>query len=225
VLRQNAALDGPSRGREVAVPGNLPASGATLVGRDADAAAVASLVQEHRLVTVVGPAGVGKTRLALEVGRGLTPAGGVWLVRLDAADACSDLAQLVAQTMRVAGGKQALPDRLTGSETVLLLDNCEHLVEGVSALAGSMLDVAPRLHIITTGQVALGVEGEQVHQLEPVSREDSVALFCGRAQGMRRRFVLDADTTALVGGGMPITRWAAPRDRARRRTGAVAVRA
>ena len=88
----------------------------------------------HRLVTVTGPAGVGKTRLAMEVAHRLTPPGGVWLVRLDAVDADASLSQVVADTLQVTGGPPALPERLASVETVLLLDNCEHVVEPLARL-------------------------------------------------------------------------------------------
>ena len=198
VLHQSAALETTPRDRPVVVPGNLPTVAASLVGRDSEVAAVLSLVQAHRLLTVVGPAGVGKTRLALEVGRALPTPGGVWLVRLDAADTSSDLAQVVAEALHVAGEEQSLLQRLTGAETMLVLDNCEHLVERASALAGRLLEAAPRLGILATSQMPLGIEGEYVYHLEPLSGADSVALFASRAHAARRQLVLDADTISLV---------------------------
>jgi predicted ATPase len=200
VLLQSPALDTGSRTAARTGPGNLPPATAPLVGRAEDGAAVGTLTAEHRLVTVVGPAGVGKTRLAVEVARALDPAGGVWLVRLDAVPAGSDhLAQVVAETLHVPGGERSLVERLVGSETVLLLDNCEHLVENVSGFVVSMLDLVPGLRILTTSQVPLGVDGEHVYSLEPLSSQDSVTLFATRARDMRRGFVLDAETTDLVG--------------------------
>ncbi len=198
VLQQSPALEPPSLAPPATVPGNLPTVAAPFVGREAETADLASLVRKHRLVTAVGPAGVGKTRLAVEVGRGLAAPGGVWLVRLDAVDPSADLSQVIADTLHVTGGEGALLERLAGAETVLLLDNCEHLVASVGALAGSLLDAVPRLRLVTTSQVPLGVEAERVYVLEPLSSEHSVALFVTRARAMRRQFVLDADTAALV---------------------------
>ena len=195
VLTQSVEND-PAR--QVVAPGNLPEVPASLVGREDDLAALSSLVADHRLVTVVGPAGVGKTRLALELARGLTASGGVWLVRLDAVDASADLLRVLAETLHVTVGEESVRDRLAGAETVLLLDNCEHLVDGVSALTGWLLDAAPRVRILATSQVALGIENEQVSLLEPLSSAASVALFASRAAQMRRQFTLDADTTASV---------------------------
>ena len=198
VLRQSPALDAGWRKPARAVPGNVPAQAAGMVGRAEDVASVGALVAAHRLVTVVGPAGVGKTRLVLEVAPVLEAAGGVWLVRLDSMATASSVAQVVAETLHVTGGEPSLVERLAGAETVLLLDNCEHVVEGVRAFAAAMLDGAPGLRILATSQVALGLDGECVHTLAPLSGEESVLLFASRAREMRPGFVLDADATEVV---------------------------
>ena len=198
VLLQSPTLDcRPSAARWTG-PGNLPLAAEPLVGRAGDASALHGLLSEHRLVTVVGPAGVGKTRLALEVARARDPSGGVWLTRLDSVPPTAGLAQAVAETLHVPGGERSLVERLAGSETLLLLDNCEHLVENVNGFVVSMLAAVPSLRILTTSQVPLGVEGEHVHPVEPLSTEDSVTLFTTRAREMRRQLVLDAEATALV---------------------------
>jgi predicted ATPase/DNA-binding SARP family transcriptional activator len=198
VLQQSTTLGGTTRDRAVVVPGNLPRPTVALVGRGDDVAALITQVQQRALVTVVGPAGVGKTRLMLEVAQGLEATGGVWLVRLEAVDRASSLAQVVAEALHVTGGEQALRERLAGAETVLLLDNCEHVVESVGTLVGALHDAAPRLRILTTSQVPLGVDGEHVYHLGPLSGAGSVELFTRRAQEMRRQFVLDSDTEDLV---------------------------
>jgi predicted ATPase/DNA-binding SARP family transcriptional activator/tetratricopeptide (TPR) repeat protein len=198
VLQQSPMLGPATEGPPVAVPGNLPTIAASFVGRETDTRELASLLGSHRLVTVVGPAGVGKTRLAIEAGRGLSAAGGVWLVRLEAVGPAVDLSQLVAETLHVAGGRRSLLERLAGAETVLVLDNCEHLVVGVAELVGSLLVAVPHLRIVATSQVPLGVDAECVDPIEPLTSEHSVTLFVGRARAMRRHLVLDADTTALV---------------------------
>ena len=89
-------------------------------------------------------------------------------------------------------------ERLSGAETVLLLDNCEHVVAGVAALVESLLDAVPSLHVLATSQVSLGVEDEYRHQLQPLTQDESVALFLARAQALRRSLVLDAAATAVV---------------------------
>jgi predicted ATPase/DNA-binding SARP family transcriptional activator len=202
ILRQSTALDSASPAPGAAVPapavGNLPTLSTPLVGRADDLAAVGRLIADSRLVTLAGPAGVGKTRTALEAVRSLHPAGGVWLVRLEAAEATSSIPRMVTEALQLTGDEQALLDRVAGAETVLVLDNCEHVLDGVADLATRLLDHAPPLRIVTTSQAPLGVDGEDVHQLDPLPLPDSVALFADRAARMRRQFALDDDTIATV---------------------------
>ncbi|HET7475218.1 MAG TPA: BTAD domain-containing putative transcriptional regulator [Dermatophilaceae bacterium] len=198
VLQQSPSLDTGGRPQATGVPGNLPVPVAPMVGRDQDLEALVSAMGKHRLVTVVGTAGVGKTRLAVEAGRGLTAPGGVWLVRLDTIDTGAGLPQVVAETLHVPGGEQALRERLAGAGTVLLLDNCEHVVEPAGALARSLLDAVPQLRVLATSQLPLGLEDEHVHPLEPLSQDQSVTLFALRARQLRRGIVMDCDTVAAV---------------------------
>ena len=203
ILRQSPALDAYPDGTAAteslaSTPNNLPSLSSPLVGRAADLAALAVLTRDHRLVTLVGPAGVGKTRLAVDTARDRRAPGGVWLVRLDAADSTTSVARLAAETLHLPGGEQSLVERLAGAETVLLLDGCEHVVDAVATLVGALLDEAPRLHVIATSQVPLGLDGEVVHPIEPLSTAEAVALFEVRAVATRSRFALDAETTPVV---------------------------
>jgi predicted ATPase len=200
ILRQSATLDSApaAAGTATLVVGNLPALSTPLVGRADDLAAVGRLLDGSRLVTLVGPAGVGKTRTVLEAARSLHPAGGGWLVRLEVADAATSILQLVTEALQLTGGEQVLLDRLGGAETVLVLDNCEHVIDSAADLATRLLDRAPPLRILTTSQAPLGVDGETVYAVDPLPLADSVTLFADRAARMRRRFALDDDTTATV---------------------------
>ena len=203
ILRQSPALHAYPTGSAAeedlaSTPNNLPSLSSPLVGRAADLATLALLTRDHRLVTLAGPAGVGKTRLAIDVVRSRQAPGGVWLVRLDAADSTTSLARLAAETLHLPGGEQSLVERLAGAETVLVLDGCEHVVDAVAALVGALLDEAPHLHVIATSQVPLGLDGEVVHQIEPLTATDAVELFEARAVATRSRFALDADTTPIV---------------------------
>ncbi len=198
LLRQSTIVGGAPLLNPVTAPGNLPQSRRTLLlGRRDDLLALQGLVAVHRFVSIVGPAGVGKTRLLLEVARNLTAPGGVWLVRLEAVDDSAILEQVLAETLHVAGRVQ-LHERLSGAQTVLLLDNCEHVIDDVSALVGALLEDVPGLRILATSQVPVGIEEELVHPLRPLSTEDSVALFLARAREMRRELVIDDDAAALV---------------------------
>jgi len=170
--------------------GNLPAMASPLIGRATELAALLANLDTHRLVTVVGPAGVGKTRLATEVARrGLAP-DGAWLVRLEgvrtAAELPSTLADALPGTDGIAG--------LRGAELLLVLDNCEHLVEPVAELVTTVLDTAPAVRVLATSQRALGLDGEVVRVLDPLPEADAVALFAHRATERRPSFTLTAET-------------------------------
>ena len=145
VLEQSPALAAPeTRATTLASPGNLPPATAPLVGRLTDLTALGNTLDGHRLVTVVGPAGVGKTRLASEVARASMLPGGAWMVRLDSVDEGADLARVVAETLHVTGGEQALVERLAGAETLLVLDNCEHVVGPVAGVVAVAAGRRPR---------------------------------------------------------------------------------
>ena len=197
MLAQDATLG--SRRPSVAPPGNLPAAGAPLVGRDEDLAAASDLLLTSRLVTVTGSAGVGKTRLAVEVARATSYPGGAWLVRLDAVDASADLAQVVAEALHVPGGAAGLLERLSGATTLLVLDNCEHLAEAAADLVRGLLDRVPSVVVLATSQVSLGLDEERLHVLGPLDAAASAELFARRARELRSRFAVDADTAADVG--------------------------
>jgi hypothetical protein len=200
ILQQSRALDaaGSAPSADAGQVGNLPALSSSLVGRAAEVSAVQDLLRHRRLVTVVGPAGVGKTRLAIEVARGLAPPGGVWLVRLDGVDATASIPRTVAETLHLAGGEQMLVERFTGAESVLVLDNCEHVIDRVAELATELLDATTRLRVLATSQRRLDLDGETLYPLPPLPIADSVALFAARAAESRRQFVLDDETAAFV---------------------------
>ena len=189
----------PTSATPSVLAGNLPALSGSLVGRSADLGRVSTELAAARLVTVVGPAGVGKTRLAVEVARGIQVAGGCWLVRLedahDAASAWSAIAEALGLT---AGTRPVVLDRLSAAEALLILDNCEHLAAPVAELALTLLGTAPGLRILATSQVALGLDGEVVHALAPLSLAESITLFATRAGQQRPGYDHDQRTGAAV---------------------------
>ncbi|WP_395658419.1 BTAD domain-containing putative transcriptional regulator [Nocardioides sp.] len=198
VLEQSADLDGGRRAATLVRPGNVGSLTTPLVGRAEDLVALTDAVTSQRLVTLVGPAGVGKTRLASEVAAHAVAPGGAWLVRFDTVDATADLTLVVAETLHVSGGAAALRERLSGAETLLLLDNCEHVIDAVADLVRSLLDDVPVLRVLATSQTPLGLEDEDVHPLAPLSQQDSVELFSQRARRMRKGFIVDDDNEAVV---------------------------
>jgi predicted ATPase/DNA-binding SARP family transcriptional activator len=203
VLRHDVGLDAPMRGGPVvpvALPrGNLPGMSSTMIGRAGDLAAVTGLMGEQRLMTVVGPAGVGKTRLAIEAAYGAAPPGGAWLVRLDDVRTGATLWPSVGEALAIDAATEAMVlDRLRGSDLLLVLDNCEHLVEMLAEPVTRMLTATPGVRVLATSQVPLGVLGEVVYPLEPLPLTDSVALFASRAAQQRRSFSVDADTQPVI---------------------------
>jgi predicted ATPase len=118
------------------------------------------------------------------------------LVRLEAVDTTASLHRVLAETLHVPDGGRALEERLSGAETLLVLDNCEHVVENAGELVGSLLGSVPDLR----GQAPLGIEDERLYPLEPLSPGQSIELFSRRAREIRDQFVLDAPTRAHVAG-------------------------
>ena len=166
--------------------GNLPSLSVELVGRELELTAIGDLLARERLVEIVGPGGIGKTAIALATGRRLTPTAGVWLARLESATTADDVLDSVIAALRVTGGEAALLERLrAAAPAVVILDNCEHVVDAAAALAVRLLDAAPGLRVLCTSQVALDVDGEAVFELTPLDLVDAVELFGRRAAARR----------------------------------------
>jgi predicted ATPase len=186
------------------VPRYLPAPLTNFVGREQDLSALEELLGEARLVTLTGTGGVGKTRLALELAVcavGWFP-DGAWLADL----AGITRAELVASRVMEALGvwqdgdipvPEALVDRLRSAELLLVLDNCEHLLDACAELAGALLGGSPRLRVLATSREPLGVPGEVVYPVPPlavppdradqqaISRAPAVRLFLDRGSAAR----------------------------------------
>ena len=160
--------------------GNLPSLAAELVARDGEIAELRDLLVRHRLVEVVGPGGIGKTASRIATGRALVEVP-VWLVRLEAAQNADDAFDAVVAALGVVGGEAALQERLRRTEAVLILDNCEHLVDAAAALVERLLDAAPTLRVLCTSQVRLELAEEVVFELAPLTLEDAAELFALRS--------------------------------------------
>lgn len=169
-------------------PGNLPALFTGFVGREDELAAVQGLLRSARLVTLTGPGGVGKTRLALEAAGAAADRfpDGVWLVELTPVQ---DPAAVAAATATALGlpdsGARPLPDQLAaylaGRRALLLLDNCEYLTDACAALARTLLCAAPGLRVLATSRRALGVTGEHLFTVPTLTPETAVELLRERA--------------------------------------------
>jgi predicted ATPase/DNA-binding SARP family transcriptional activator len=191
-----AAARSPAAGRRL---GNIPVPATPLAGRVDDLKVLLRAMDASRLVTVVGPAGVGKTRLAVEAaGRSPAP-DGAWLVRLEGARTPAELPVAIADAVpSVDGSRRDVAADLCGSDLLLLLDNCEHLAEGVAALVAAVLAAAPRTRVLATSQRPLGLDGETVVPLDPLPEADAVTLFTQRAAERRATFALTSDAAPAV---------------------------
>jgi predicted ATPase/class 3 adenylate cyclase len=168
---------------------NLPVTVDPLLGRERELAELQSLLAERRLVTVTGPGGTGKTRLALQVVADLvgSPKDGVfWVPLADLADPALVL-PTIAQTL---GARIELIEFLRGKDLVLLLDNFEHLLPAAPTVA-KLLAATKGLRIIVTSRAALHLSGEQEYPLEPLATDDAVTFFLERARSAGHTFARD----------------------------------
>lgn len=172
------------------VRGNLPAQITTFIGRQAVLADTEALLGKARLVTLVGASGAGKSRVAVETGRVLAEAEafqhGVWRVRLADLKDPALLARTVATELRIvdnspAAGLGRLVESLHDKHLLLLLDNCEHLLEAVRHLVHHLLRDCEGLTILTTSREPIGVYGEHLLRVPPLSEDEAVRLFLDRA--------------------------------------------
>ncbi len=159
--------------------GNLPAALAPTLGRTLELAALAALAGQHRVLTVAGPSGIGKTRLALALAAAQRTAwpDGVWFVELaplaaETTDAAT-LRALLAQALKLGGASASSTAALAGAlqplALLLVLDNAEHLLDTLAPLLTQLLSQAPQLHIVLTSQEPLRIPGEQVFRLAPLA--------------------------------------------------------
>jgi predicted ATPase/class 3 adenylate cyclase len=211
-------------------PTNLPVPQSSFVGRGREQVEVEKLLDESRLVTITGVAGAGKSRLALEVAAGARPSfpDGVWMVELAPVSSNELVAQAVAHAIglqespgRVA--EDVLIDYLRSGKRLLVLDNCESVIEGVRDLAGRLVATTRDLTILVTSRQVLGRGGETRYQCPPLETPpptagkasdivgfDAVALFDLRAREVDPGFAVDDGNAAVVAAichrldGMPL---------------------
>jgi len=202
ILIQDVALDIPVRpaapARTPRRAGNLPSVAAELVGRQDEVATVADLLASDRLVEIVGPGGIGKTAVALVVGRRLTasagtPADGVWLARLESASTADQVIDALISAVDGPGGETALFESFRDASAVVILDNCEHVLDEAAVLAVRLLDAGPGMRVLCTSQVPLDVDGEVVFELAPLPLSESVELFIRRAAAQHRNHAVHPD--------------------------------
>jgi predicted ATPase len=206
--------------------GNLPVPVTSFVGRHAELAAATDRLRGSRLVTLTGPGGTGKTRLAIELARTRLESfpDGAWLVELEAVTDPAMVPGALAAVLGVGesaplGGpgqsRSPLMDKvagyLRGRELLIVLDNCEHLIDACAQVVQRVLRSAPRARFLATSRERLGVPGEALLAVPPLSvpeprelaagqiaRSEAVQLFADRAAAVQRAFALDESTATAV---------------------------
>ncbi|MEU2790274.1 BTAD domain-containing putative transcriptional regulator [Streptomyces sp. NPDC007100] len=207
---------------------NLPAPLTSFVGRDDDLARIGTLLGSGRLVTVLGPGGAGKTRLAVEAARRHRHAyrDGVWMIDLAPVTEPAKIGAALPATIGLRGSAlfetsaglrgdpvgelDVLADRLDGRESLLLVDNCEHVIDAVAHLIAALLSRCAALRVLATSREPLAVDGEALVPLGPLAlpgpdeeagracRTASVRLFSERAAAVRPGFEVDEHNLAEV---------------------------
>jgi predicted ATPase/DNA-binding SARP family transcriptional activator len=186
--------------------GNLPLQLTSFVGRDRELAEVVGLARRNRLLTLTGPGGCGKTRLALEAASALQAEqpGGAWLVELAGLSDAALVPSAVAAVLRVESrsarpSEKAVAAHIAGSQMLILLDNCEHLISACARLAEGLLTSCPNLTILVTSREPLHIAGEVDWRVPSLAAADAASLFADRARAVSSRFELTAENAEAVG--------------------------
>jgi predicted ATPase/DNA-binding SARP family transcriptional activator len=201
---------GRADGAPAKVPSRVPRPPTSFVGRDDDIAAVLKRLDTERLVTLTGPGGVGKTRLAMETAARLTVPG--WLAELapvaDPAEvpfAVLESLGLPERSIAPRGGADKAGDpadrlcaALAGRDAFLILDNCEHVIDEAAALAARILDDCPAVRILATSREPLRIPGEALHVVDPLATYPAVRLFADRAAAVLPGFDLTPANTEVI---------------------------
>ena len=203
---------------ETAPQTNLPQPVSELIGRDEELREILEFATAHRLVTLTGAGGIGKTQLALSVARRLLPqfAGGAWVIELAPLNDPDLVPTAVAAAVGIAlAGGAASPERvanaLTGRELLVVLDNCEHVIEAAAIMAETLLQANPAAHVVATSREALKAECEWVYSVPSLAvpaanrsdQEDllqygAMRLFIERAQAAGHHFTPDRNNAASI---------------------------
>jgi predicted ATPase/DNA-binding SARP family transcriptional activator len=215
VLRGEAAAPAPAERART----NLRAQLTSFVGRQDEVLRLRKTLKTYRLVTLVGPGGAGKTRLAAEVAAGVRDdaAGGepdgIWMAELASVTDAADVPKAVLgaiglrETRLLPDGTQRITSRdarsrllegLADTSALLVLDNCEHLIDACAHLADALLAHSPRLRIVATSREPLGITGESLFVVPPLHEDPAVLLFADRAAAVSPDFALDGETRPLV---------------------------
>lgn len=204
--KNGAVTIGPWSSASGPAPNNLPRQVTPLIGRDEDLRKLVPLLAEYPLVTLVGAGGVGKTRLALRLGEVSLDEclDGVWLVELGAFAEPISIVQALASTFGLSGSeKGSLLDvvlqYLGSRQLLLILDNCEHLIEEAARLTEAIVRSAPNVRILATSREPLRVAAEHVYRVPPLELDAAIELFAERAKAAHAEFLLSDTSAEMVG--------------------------
>ncbi len=172
--QRTALEEAAARARRGRANGNVPHSLPSFVGRDAEMQALRALARRHRLITITGLGGIGKTRTAIELATRIasTFAHGTWLVDLKALAGGDSVAAKIATTIGLADD-ETIADRnlarwLKSRQLLLVLDHCDHLLDAVADTVTHLLRACPELRIVVASRARLALSGETVFRLEPL---------------------------------------------------------
>jgi predicted ATPase/class 3 adenylate cyclase len=194
-------------------PNNLPIPVDDFVGRTTELASISAALDAHRLVTLTGAGGSGKTRLALEVASGRAPGlrDGAWFSDLTVTRDPSEVDAVVSRTLGAVSRpeqslREALVESVADRTMLVVLDNCEHVVDGAAALAADLLSAASEVRILATSRERLGVHGEWVFPVPALQvsavdgpEPDAVTLFIARARAVAPDFDPDEGGREVIG--------------------------
>ncbi|MEO7804980.1 MAG: tetratricopeptide repeat protein [Actinomycetota bacterium] len=188
-----------------ALPNNLPTQSTSFIGREADLEQLRELVVDQRMVTLVGVGGGGKTRLALQAAATCADRflDGVRLVELAEISEGSRVTEAVASVLAIRESSGAdlvetIIDWLRSKKLLLILDNCEHVLDATVELAKRLLSGCPDLHILATSRESLRLDGESVLKVPPMDSATGVKLFIERAKAVETSFDLNADNSGSI---------------------------
>ena len=213
--------DFPALRSLAAMPNNLPTEVTSFVGRDHEVAEVTALLHAHRLVTLVGSGGVGKTRTTLQVAANMLEGlrDGVWFVELAALTDGSLIPSAIANALGIELAMDeepvaALVPALQGKTMLLVFDNCEHVIDAAATTIAAILQGAPHVNVLASSRQSLGITGEQTYRMPSLAVPNDadaaslgaeralgyggIALFVDRARSADERFALSDATAPIV---------------------------